>query len=135
MRRVDLAALAVEATAGAPVVVLREHDEPHRLLPIFIGGTEAAAISLAVSGQEPPRPLTHDLLSAVVTSLGGHLDAVEVTAVDEGAFVAALSMVGPGGEVRLDARPSDAIALALRLDAPVFVSDQVLDEAGTISIE
>ncbi len=134
MKLVDLAGLTLEATVGAPVVVLREHDEPHRLLPIFVGSTEAAAIALAVSGQAPDRPLTHDLMAALVRSLGGHLEAVEVTELSEGSFMASLRVHSPTGEHRIDTRPSDAIALAVRLGAPVFVSDAVLDEAGTLPL-
>lgn len=134
MKLVDLAGLALEATVGAPVVVLREHDEPHRLLPIFVGSPEAAAIALGVAGQEPDRPLTHDLMAALVRSLGGHLEAVEVTELSEGAFMASLRVHSPTGEHRIDTRPSDAIALAVRLGAPVFVSDAVLDEAGTLPL-
>ncbi len=134
MKLVDLAGLAVEASVGAPVVVLREHDEPHRLLPVIVGGVEAAAIAVAVTGEEPPRPLTHDLLALVVESLDGHLEAAEVTALTEGSFVARLRLRGPAGERWLDSRPSDAIALALRLGAPVFVSEAVLDEAGTLPV-
>jgi bifunctional DNase/RNase len=122
----------VEASSGVPLVVLREDDAPHRLLPIFVGGPEAAAIAVAMSGQPSPRPLTHDLMAALVTSLDGQLDSVEVTELREGSYLATLSMHGPAGEQRLDTRPSDAIALAVRLGAPLYVADEVLDEAGTL---
>lgn len=135
MKQVEIAGLAIEATSGDPIVILREHDEPHRLLPIFVGGPEAAAIALAVSGEPVDRPLTHDLMAALVSSLSGHLDAVEVTELRDGAYLASLAVHGPTGEQRLDTRPSDAIALALRLDAPLFVAEAVLDEAGTIPAE
>ncbi|MDH4348584.1 MAG: bifunctional nuclease family protein, partial [Gemmatimonadota bacterium] len=78
MKQVDLAGMAVEATSGAPIVVLREQDNPHRLLPIFVGGVEAVAIALAVNGEHPARPLTHDLMAALVQSLHGHVDSVEI---------------------------------------------------------
>lgn len=128
----DLVGLALEATSGAPLVVLREMEEPHRLLPIVVGGAEAAAIALAVSGEAPPRPLTHDLMASLVRSLDGHLDAVEVTELRDGAYLASLAVHGPGGPQRLDTRPSDAIALAVHLGAPLLVADEVLDEAGTL---
>lgn len=134
MKQVDLAGLGIEATAGAPVVILREHDEPHRLLPIFIGGLEAAAIAMAAAGQEPPRPMTHDLMATVLSDLGGRLDSVEVSELGEGTYAASLRIDGPMGDRLIDARPSDAIALALRLAAPVFVSDDVLDEAGSLPV-
>ena len=135
MKRVDLAAVAVEATSGAPLVVLREQDEPHRLLPIFVGAPEAAAIAVAVSGEAPPRPLTHDVMVALIQSLDGSLDAVEVTELSEGSFLARIALHGPTGEQRVDTRPSDAIALAVRLGTPLFVSEAVLDEAGTLPPE
>ncbi len=132
MKQVELAGLAFEATSGSPLVVLREHDDPHRLLPIFVSGPDAAAIAHAVSGQASPRPLTHDLMAALVQSLDGHVDAVEVTELRHGAYFATLFVHGPNGEQRLDTRPSDAIALAARVGAPLYVADAVLDEAGTL---
>jgi bifunctional DNase/RNase len=113
-------------------VLLREHNAPHRVLPIFVGAPEAASIAIALSGQASPRPLTHDVMASLVHSLDAHVDAVEVTDLHDGAFLAAISVSGPGGGHRLDTRPSDAIALAVRLGAPLFVSDEVLDEAGAV---
>jgi bifunctional DNase/RNase len=130
VKPVDVLGLNVEAGSRAPLVLLREQDAPHRVLPIFIGGREAVAIALALSGESPPRPLTHDLLAALIESLDARVDHIEVTEVREGTFVAELAVEGPHGGVSLDSRPSDAIALALRLDAPLFASDAVLDEAG-----
>jgi bifunctional DNase/RNase len=130
VKPVDVLGLNVEAGSRAPFVLLREQDAPHRVLPIFIGGREAVAIALALSGESPPRPLTHDLLAALIESLDARVDHIEVTEVREGTFVAELAVEGPHGGVSLDSRPSDAIALALRLDAPLFASDAVLDEAG-----
>ena len=130
MKRVELAGLAVEGSSGTPFVVLREDDEPHRLLPIFVGGPEAAAIALAVSGNVPPRPLTHDLMASLVENLAGHVDSVEVTELREGAFVASLAIHGPAGERRLDTRPSDAIALALSAEKPILISRRVLEDAA-----
>ena len=132
MKPVDLLGLNMEAGSGTPLVLLREQDPPHRVLPIFIGGREAVAIALALSGQSPPRPLTHDLLAALIESLDAHVDHVEVTDVREGTFVAELAVEGPHGGLSLDSRPSDAIALALRVDAPLFASDAVLDEIGAL---
>ncbi|HXZ61571.1 MAG TPA: bifunctional nuclease family protein [Acidimicrobiales bacterium] len=132
MRQVEIAGLGLEATSGAPLVVLRETDEPHRLLPIFVGATEAAAIGLALAGQAPTRPLAYDLMATLVETLGAHIDRVEVTELRDGAFFAELAVTGPAGDRRLDTRPSDAIALALRTHAPLFVSDAVLDDAGAV---
>jgi bifunctional DNase/RNase len=132
VKPVDVLGLNVEVGNGTPLVLLCEQDAPHRVLPIFIGGREAVAIALALSGEPPPRPLTHDLLAAVIETLDARVDHVEVTDVREGTFVAELALHGPHGGVSLDSRPSDAIALALRLDAPLFASDEVLDQAGAL---
>lgn len=135
MKLVDLVGLHIEASSGAPIVLLREHDAPHRVLPIFIGGAEAASIAIALSGESAPRPLTHDLMVSLVRSFHAHIESVEVTELLDGAFHAAIDVVGPDGEYRLDTRPSDAIALAVRLGTPLFVSDAVLDEAGATMSE
>ena len=122
----------MEPDGRAAVVVLREHDAPNRLLPIIVGGAEATSIAVAASGATLPRPITHDLMATLVESLDAHVDAVEVTDLEDGAFLANLSLSGPMGERRLDTRPSDAIALAIRLNAPLYVSEHVLDTAGTL---
>jgi bifunctional DNase/RNase len=132
MRLVDLVGIHLEATTGTPVLLLREHDAPHRLLPIFVGGVEAAAVATTLTGHADPRPRTHDVMATLVEVLDGHVDAAEVTELRDGAFLAHLTLTGPGGERRLDTRPSDAIALALRLHAPLYVSEQVLAEAGAL---
>lgn len=131
MKRLDLVGLHVEASSGISLVVVREHDPPHRVLPIAVGGAEAASIAVALGGQPPPRPLAHDLMAALVESLGARVDRVEVTELRAGAFLAELAVVGPRGLRRLDARPSDGIALALRVGAPLYVSETVLEEAGS----
>lgn len=132
MKQVELAGVGLDPSSGTTVVLLRELDDPHRVLPITIGQLEATSIALALGGVVPSRPLTHDLMAALVDTLDGHLDAVEVTDLSGGAFLANLAIHGPTGERRVDTRPSDAIALALRLGAPVFVADAVLDEAGAL---
>lgn len=132
MRRVDITGIALEAHTGAPLVVLRERDEPHRLLPIFIGPPEASAIAIAASGQTPPVPLVHDVMAALVASLDGKVEAVEVNDLQEGTFFATISLTGPSGVRRVGSRPSDALALAARTGAPVYVSEGVLDEAGAL---
>jgi bifunctional DNase/RNase len=128
MRAVDL--VGVQVQEHGVVVVLRERDEPHRILPIVVGGLEATAIVLGVTDTDTPRPLTHDLLAALVDHFGARLDRVEVTELDGSTFHADLVLDEAGGASRVDARPSDAIALAIRTHAPLFVSDQVLDAAG-----
>lgn len=129
-KRVDVVGLHVEAASGTPLVILRERDAPRRVLPIFIGGAEAVSIAVALASRPPPRPLSHDLMAELVKSLGGQLDLVEITALRNGTFVAEIAVSGPGGERRLDARPSDSIALAVRLAAPLYAEEDVLREAG-----
>jgi uncharacterized protein len=132
VRPVDVVGLDLEVMSYAPVVLLREHDAPHRVLPIFVGGHEALAIVLGLRGEPPHRPLTHDLLAALIGCLDARVDHVEVTELREGTLLARLVLQARGGGRSLDSRPSDAIALALRVDAPLFVSEAVLDEAGAI---
>ncbi len=135
MIAVELIGIQVDPISGAAAVVLREHDAPNRLLPIVVGQADASSIAIAASGTQLPRPMTHDLMANVVDALDGHLDSVEVTELHEGAFLANLTLSGPAGQRRVDTRPSDAIALAVRLQAPLFVSEAVLDEAGALPIE
>jgi hypothetical protein len=130
VKPVDLLGVHVEATSGTPLVLLQEQDEPHRVLPIFIGGPEATSIALAISGHVPARPLTHDLMARLVETLDATVDAVEVTGLRDGTFLAELALTVASDQRRVDSRPSDAIALAVRVGAPVFVSDVVLDLAG-----
>jgi bifunctional DNase/RNase len=132
MRAVDIAGIALDANSGAPLVVLRERDEPHRLLPIFVGGPEASSIAIAASGQKTPRPMTHDVAAALVAALEGTIDTVEVDDLADGTFFATIHVSGPSGPRRVGSRPSDAIALAVRTGAPVWVSDQVLEQAGSL---
>lgn len=131
MKLVDVMALHVEQDTGAAVVLLREQEEPHRVVPIFIGAPEAASIALAANGGAAPRPLAHDLLVSVIGQLEGTVERVEVTELRDGAFIAEMALTRTGGRHHaIDARPSDAIAVALRVGAPVYVRDAVLDEAG-----
>lgn len=130
--------LALDEKAQSPVLILK--DEARDLaLPIWIGPVEAMAISLALNAVETPRPMTHDLLVRVVAGLGGVVTAVEVVALREGTFFAEILVAqGPGGaeEVRrIDCRPSDAIALAVRAKVPIRVAESVLAEAGTRTLD
>ena len=136
MLQVRIAGLSVDATSEQPVLLLAPlHDAPtsdetHRILPIWIGHAEATAILLALQGIEPPRPMTHDLLKGVVDAAGYVLMRVEVTRLDEGTFYAALVLRGEERQVAVDARPSDSIALAVRYGCPIFVAQEVFDEAA-----
>ncbi len=132
----ELLGVKVKMPSSAPVLVLRERVGSRRLLPIYIGGPEAHSIDFALSGTKISRPLTHDLLLNVISDLGFRLQQVEVTELREGTFYADLVVVKETGEVtRISARPSDAIAVACRLQCPIFVDEAVLDEAGLIEEE
>lgn len=109
--------------------------DQRRVLPIFIGAFEAESISLALRKIVPPRPLTHDLLCAVVEELGGRLERVVITELRDRTFFAELHLRTGTGPLVISARPSDSLALAARVGCSVFVADAVLDEAGQAPVE
>lgn len=131
--RMKIANLRVDDISRGAVVVLSDEAET-RELPIFIGPAEASAIAVALGGFTLPRPMTHDLLANVISQLQGQLDRVVVTELKGGTFFARLYVTVHDGTVDIDARPSDSIALALRLDAPIFVDEEVL-EKGEVTAE
>lgn len=120
----------IEMPSNQPIVLLKEIDGV-RFLPIWVGAVEATAIAFAQQGVVPPRPLTHDLMQDIVESLDATLTAVQVTAVEEGVFMASLLMRDPNGNVvSVSARPSDAIALALRTHSNILADSDLLDNVG-----
>ena len=126
MVRMEVAHLGLDRSTNTPVVVLKEHSGD-RMLRIFIGAPEAAAIALEMRGESPPRPMTHDLLKHLLAGLGGALRRVTITGLKDNTYFAEL-LVYRGEQIfEIDARPSDGIALALRTDAPIFVSEDVLE--------
>lgn len=127
MVKCELVKIMITETADPQVIVLKE-CEGERAFPILIGISEAIAIDRRIKGYEPARPLTHDLLASVLTSLGGTLERVEVCGLHDNTFFAKLIVAQNGQMVEVDARPSDAIALAVRLEAPIFVAEEVLNE-------
>lgn len=126
VKPVDVLGVRVESPTNRPIVLLQERDGD-RCVPIWIGAAEATAIAYAQQGVEPPRPLTHDLLKNVIEGLGHTLAEVRVVGLQEGVFLAEL--VFADGTV-ISARPSDAIALALRVGCPVSAAEAVIEEAG-----
>jgi len=126
-----LSRIKIDENRNEQVIVLKERDGA-RFLPVVIGIAEVNAIKLKLSGIEPPRPLTHDLLLHSIESLGARLVKVEIDRLENNTFYAklVLSRNGAENEVRVDARPSDSVALALRSGAPIFVAEEVMDEAG-----
>lgn len=129
MVEVVVSRLGLDASSQAFVVVLEEKGGD-RTLPIWIGRPEAEAIAAHLNGVKRERPMTHDLAQSIVNGLGGLLRRVQVTRVHEGTFFAELHFNKGGQPVLVDARPSDAIALALRLGAPIFVADALFQNDG-----
>jgi bifunctional DNase/RNase len=111
------------------VVLLRE-KMAERYLPIFIGPAEAKAILIKLKGENVPRPMTHDLLHTVVDTLGASVDSIIVSDLKSDIFYAKIILTVDGKQMEVDARPSDALALALRMDAPIYAEESVLDKAG-----
>ncbi len=115
---------SLSQVGGQCVMVLEEIDGP-RLLPIWIGLYEGGAIGMALSGQQFPRPLTHDLFMVVMEQLGGKLNHVKITELKDATFYAEIEMTDGKKKITIDARPSDSVAVAVRANCPIFVSEQV----------
>ncbi|MBU3691911.1 MAG: bifunctional nuclease family protein [Candidatus Nanopelagicaceae bacterium] len=122
----DVIGVRVEMPSNQPIVLLKEIGGS-RFLPIWVGAVDATAIAFAQQGVTPPRPLTHDLMKDVLEGLGVSLDSVHLTEMRDGIFYAVLNLQGG---VSVSARPSDAIALALRTGSPILGSEDLLEEAG-----
>jgi bifunctional DNase/RNase len=125
--------LMVDPIANTPIVILRDKDG-QRVLPIWIGMFEANAIALQIENVAPPRPMTHDLLRNVIQDLDASVQKVVVYDLQENTYYALIYLSLRGDTVTVDARPSDAIALALRTRAPIFVEDTVIDNAKTVDL-
>jgi hypothetical protein len=127
--RMTVRALVMDPVSNMPVVVLQD-DAQTRFLPIWIGVCEANAISLVLEGVATPRPMTHDLMRGLLGATGFAVDHVLIHTLSESVFLASIHLVSSAGEVReVDARPSDALALALRTNAAVLVDPEVLTRA------
>ena len=131
MVEVHLAAVRVDVTSKAPVVLLQEHTGD-RTLPIFIGAPEARAIALALDGVVTERPLTHDLVRDLLEGLGAKLTRVVVTELRDTTYFAEMHLEAGGRQVVVSSRPSDAIAVAVRTGTPLFVADDLLDSQGVV---
>ena len=124
--------IKIDENRSEQIIVLKE-KEGARYLPVVIGIAEVNAIKLKLSGVEPPRPLTHDLLLRLIEGFGGKLKRVLIDRLENSTFYAKLIIAKNGAaasEFEIDARPSDSIALALRANAPILANAKVLDEAG-----
>jgi uncharacterized protein len=129
MREMTLYGVSFEPIGKQPIVLLKTADDD-KFLPIWIGQPEAAAILMKLQGATAPRPMTHDLMNDVIAELQGEIVRVTVTELRENTFYARITIVQDGREVEIDSRPSDAIALAVRCDAQIFATDDVIEESG-----
>jgi bifunctional DNase/RNase len=129
MVEVVVSRLGLDSSTNTYVVILQEKDGT-RLLPIWIGQPEAEAIVMQMNNVKRERPLTHDLCKSLIIGLGGTLRRVQITKVQQRTYFAELHLTARGGEVQIDARPSDSIAVALRLQAPIFVQESLLTSPG-----
>lgn len=125
--------LTVDPVTNMPIVILHDAEEK-RVLPIWVGVFEANAIALQIENVHTPRPMTHDLLRNVINDLQATVERVVICDVKENTFFALIHLDTPGGRVAVDARPSDAIALALRTKAPILVEEQVIENAKTVDL-
>jgi uncharacterized protein len=123
--------LTVDPVTNMPIVILHDVDDK-RILPIWVGVFEANAIALQIENVHTPRPMTHDLLRNVIHDLQASVERVVVSDVKDNTFFAHIYLDTPAGKVAVDARPSDAIALALRTRSPIWVEESVIDNAKTI---
>jgi bifunctional DNase/RNase len=123
--------LMVDPVTSMPIVILRDADG-QRVLPIWVGVFEANAIALQIENVTPPRPMTHDLLRSIIEHLNAAVEKIVITTLKDNTFYAAIHLKLPEGSAVVDARPSDAMALALRTRAPIFVEESVLDDAKTL---
>ncbi len=123
--------LLVDPITNMPIVVLKD-KEGERVLPIWVGIFEANAIALQIENVATPRPMTHDLLRNIIANLDGEVNRVVVSDLKENTFFASIHLTVKGEHVVVDARPSDAIALALRTRAPILVEETVVDNAKTV---
>jgi bifunctional DNase/RNase len=124
--------LMLDPVSNSPIVVLKDEDEKF-FLPIWVGIFEANAIALQLENVSTPRPMTHDLLKNMIAELDGRVTRVVINDLRDATFFAQIRVITGAKTLELDARPSDAIALALRVEAPIFVAQEVLEQAQTIT--
>lgn len=133
-REMKIRGLMIDPAANTPIVILKDVNG-ETLLPIWVGPFEANAIAYEIEKVSPPRPMTHDLLRNLIVQIGGTVRRIVVTELKNNTFYAVIELDVAGKMVVLDARPSDAIALALRADAPIFVNETVLQSSSTVPVE
>jgi len=130
----EIKGLMLDPASNVPIVILRD-ETSDVFLPIWIGVFEANAIALRIEGVEPPRPMTHDLLLSTLQSLGAAIERIVISDLRDSTFFAIIHLDRAGTKMTLDSRPSDAIALALRAEAPIFVLRTVLEKANAVDLD
>ncbi|CAN5287246.1 bifunctional nuclease family protein [soil metagenome] len=131
MIELNLVGVRVELPTNQPIVLLKER-EGERYLPIWIGAMEATAIAFALQGIVTARPMTHDLLKNILEEVGANVERIVITELKEGTFYAVIHMAVNGSRYEVSSRPSDAIALAVRGNTPIFADENVLTEASIV---
>ncbi len=129
MQEMHIYGVSFDLVGKQPIVLLKTADG-NKFLPIWIGHPEAAAILMKLQSQESPRPMTHDLLSDMLDQLGAQVLRITVTEMRENTYYAQITVQQDGTELEIDSRPSDAIALAIRAEAPIFAADRVIEESA-----
>ena len=129
MQEMVIYGVSFDLVGKQPIVLLKTADG-NKFLPIWIGHPEAAAILMKLQSQAPPRPMTHDLVTDMLEQLGANVVRITVTELRENTFYAQITVQQDGSEIEVDSRPSDAIALAIRADAPIFAADRVIEESA-----
>ncbi len=129
MQEMVIYGVSFDLVGKQPIVLLKTTDG-NKFLPIWIGHPEAAAILMKLQGATTPRPMTHDLVTEMLSQLDAQVVRIAVTELRENTFYAQITVQQDGSEIEVDSRPSDAIALAIRADAPIFVADRVIEESA-----
>ena len=129
MHEMVIYGVSFDLVGKQPIVLLRTADG-NKFLPIWIGHPEAAAILMKLQGASTPRPMTHDLVTDIISQLDAQVVRITVTELKENTFYASITVQQNGSEVDIDSRPSDAIAIAVRADAPIFAADDVIEESA-----
>jgi bifunctional DNase/RNase len=131
--RMTVRGIALDPITNMPIIILKDQEEK-RALPIWVGIFEANAIALELEKIATPRPMTHDLIKNILDGLGATVRQIVVNDLNDNTFFAVIEMSYDGNVVNIDSRPSDAIALALRVNAPIFVTEKVVSKAKSIDI-
>ena len=129
MQQIQIYGVSFDMVGKRPIVLLKTVDS-NRFLPIWIGHPEAAAILMKLQGAQTPRPMTHDLLDDLLERLEAKCERVSVTELRDNTFYASITISVNGSEIEIDSRPSDAIALAVRCQAPIFAAEEVIEESS-----